>query len=297
MTVTDKRSALRRLLATGKSVTLAGAHDGLGARLVGEAGFNAVWASGLEISASHGLPDESLLGMSEFLAAAGRMDRATHLPVIADCDSGFGDVGNVIHLVREYERAGIAGVCIEDKIFPKSNSFGRRPQTLVSIDEFAAKIRAAVHARCDPGFLVIARTEAFIAGEPVDEALARGAAYERAGADLLVVHTKRADTAELAAFGAHWTGHIPLIAIPTTLPDVDLATLRALGFPVVVFANHGLRAAIPAIRSALREIRLAQRAGTVEPVLATLDEVFALQRTEEWSIARANAASRLDDIR
>src|SRR5205807_613325 len=104
--------------------------------------------------------------IGEFLTAAVQIDAATSLPVIADCDTGFGDIDNVIHLVREYERSGITGVCIEDKSFPKHNSFSAQPQQLVSVEEFSAKIRSARLARSDPGFLIIARTEAFIAGEP-----------------------------------------------------------------------------------------------------------------------------------
>jgi phosphoenolpyruvate phosphomutase len=292
MNASDKRTRFGELLASGRSITLAGAHDGLGARLVEEAGFDAVWASGLEIAASHGLPDESLLGMGEFLMAAGQMDRAASLPVIADCDSGFGGLGNVIHLVREYDRAGIAGVCIEDKQFPKENSFGSGPQYLVCPDHFAAKIRAATLARCDRAFLIVARTEAFIAGESVDAAIARGEAYERAGADLLVVHTKRPNLTELAAFGARWTGRIPLVAIPTTIPRAGVAELHDLGYQVVIFANQALRAAIRAVRAALHQIAYEQQVGTVEAVLAPITDVFALQRVDEWAALRAQAASR-----
>jgi 2-aminoethylphosphonate aminotransferase len=289
MNAAGKRTHLRELLAQGTSVRLAGAHDGLGARLVEEAGFDAVWASGLEISASQALPDESLLGMTEYLMAASQIDRATSLPVIADCDTGFGDIGNVIHMVREYERAGIAGVCIEDKHFPKENSFSGRPQALVSIDHFTAKIRAAKLAQADSAFLVVARTEGFIAGEPVDATITRGEAYERAGADLLVVHTQRSDLADLAAFAARWKGRIPLVAIPTMVPGATVPALRRLGYQVVIFANHGLRAAITAMRAALHQIADEQQAGTVEAVLAPMKEVFALQRVGEWEALRTTA--------
>lgn len=297
MNASRKRTHIRELLAHGQSIMLAGAHDGLGARLVEEAGFDAVWASGLEIAASQGLPDESLLGMSEYLIAARHIDRTTSLPVIADCDTGFGDTANVIHMVREYESAGIAGVCIEDKRFPKKNSFSGSHQALISIDDFAAKIRAAKLAQCDPAFLVMARTEAFIVGEQVDAAVARGEAYERAGADLLVVHTKRSDVTELAAFKAQWKGSIPLVAIPTTVLRATVPALHSLGYQLVIFANHGLRAAIRAMRAALQQIALEQQAGMVEAVLAPISEVFALQRVDEWGGLRATAEGALEETR
>src|SRR5262245_38106102 len=137
-----KTEKFRQLLNSKRLCRLVGAHNGLSARLVQGAGFDGVWASSLEISASYALPDASILTMTQFLQAADMMNCATTITVIADCDSGYGNINNVIHLVNEYERHGIAGICIEDKLFPKANSFDPGRQTLAPIEEFAKKIRA-----------------------------------------------------------------------------------------------------------------------------------------------------------
>src|SRR5690349_15043496 len=113
-----KARRLRVLLEAGDLIRMAGAHDGLGAKIVERVGFEVVWASGFELSASYGVPDASILTMHQFLRSASLMNRVTRVPIIADCDSGFGQVNNVISLVQEHERNGIAGICLEDKTFP-----------------------------------------------------------------------------------------------------------------------------------------------------------------------------------
>ena len=129
-----KANRLRQLIDEPGPVLVIGAHDALGGKLGEQAGFHALWASGLEISTSAGVPDANILSMTEFLDAAMEMNHATQIPVICDCDTGFGNSNNVIHLVRRYEAAGLAAICIEDKLFPKVNSFvtGRQELALVS---------------------------------------------------------------------------------------------------------------------------------------------------------------------
>jgi len=143
---------------------------------------------------------------------------------VADCDNGYGNAINVMRTVGEFERAGAAGVCIEDNDFPKRCSFyAGVKRDLVPVDEHARKIEAATAARRDPAFAVIARTEALIAGLGVDEALGRARAYAAAGADAVLVHSKARDFGELAAFAAAWDGRVPLVAVPTTYPGVAAA--------------------------------------------------------------------------
>jgi phosphoenolpyruvate phosphomutase len=173
----SKGAALRRLFASPTPIVIAGAHDGLTARLVEEAGFDGVWASGFEISASHGVPDASILTMTDTLAASRIMADAVKVPVIADCDTGFGNSINAIRTVQAFEAAGMAGLCIEDNVFPKRCSFYPGVKRLLAdIDEHALKIRAAINAG-SRDFVVIARTEALIAGWGLEEALRRGRAY------------------------------------------------------------------------------------------------------------------------
>jgi phosphoenolpyruvate phosphomutase len=266
-----------RALRGPRILLAAGAHDALSAKLAEEAGFDAIWASGFGISAVQAVPDANILTLTETLEAVRRICDAVRIPVVADCDNGYGNAINVIRTVNEFERAGAAGLCIEDNDFPKRCSFyaGVRRE-LVPIAEHARKIEAATGARRSADFFVIARTEALIAGLGMEEALARASAYAEAGADAVLIHSKAADFAELRAFAAAWSGRVPLVAVPTTYPTVAAAELEAAGFRLAIFANQALRSAIVAMRSTLGEIRSSGRAAGVEGRIARLDEVYAL---------------------
>lgn len=268
---------LRTLLRRPGPALVLGAHDALSAKLAEEAGFDAVWASGFGISAVSALPDANILTMSETLDAVRRMCEAVHVPVIGDCDNGFGNAINVMRTVAEYERAGVAGICIEDNIFPKRCSFyaGVRRE-LVPADEHARKVQAAKAAQRDPDFVVIARTEAFIAGWGTQEALDRARAYADAGADAVLVHSKLATFDELREFTNAWDGRCPLVAVPTTYAGITADDLAAAGFKLVIFANQALRAAVKAMRSALVTLRQEARPAAVDDRIATLPEIYEL---------------------
>lgn len=277
----SKSSALRAALNDAEIACIMGAHNALSAKLGQEARFEAIWASGLEISAARALPDANILSMSECLQSAAEIAEAVDIPVLADCDSGFGGVGNVIHMVRCYESRGIAGVCIEDKQFPKMNSFVEAHQDLAPIGEFAAKITAAVEARRDPDFVVVARIEALIAGAGQSEALRRAHVYEQAGADALLIHSKRNTPDEVYEFRQTYTGGLPVIVVPTTYPQATAADLTERGFGAVIYANQGLRAAITAMREVLTQIRTSGSTFGVEGTLTPVKEIFALQLVDE----------------
>jgi phosphoenolpyruvate phosphomutase len=245
--------------------------------LVDLSGFDAVWASGLEVSATYMMPDAGILSMTEFLRAADAINEAASIPVVADCDCGFGDAPQVARLVHEYERRGIAGICIEDKAFPKTNSFAPGPQRLVSIEHFAEKIRAAGETRTDSDLVLFARTEAFIAGTGVDEALQRALAYEAAGADAIVVHSKAETACEIAEFMKSWPNRVPVVVVPTAYPDVTLEELQSMGIRMVIFANVVLRSMIAAVKRVLARLAKRGTLGSVEDELVALNEVLALQ--------------------
>lgn len=278
MTATVPTRRLRDLLTQPGPGLVLGAHDALSAKLAEEAGFDAIWASGFGISAVNALPDANILTMSETLDAVRRMSDAVDIPVIADCDNGFGNAINVMRTVAEYARAGAAGLCIEDNIFPKRCSFYAGVQReLVPIDEHARKIQAARAARPDPDFVIIARTEAFIAGWGKREALRRAAAYAEAGADAILIHSKAASfDHELRDFAASWDVPCPLVSVPTTYAEISAADLAAAGFQLVIFANQTLRAAVTAMRSALTTLRQAERPAAVDDRIATLPEIYDL---------------------
>ena len=275
MTATTR---LRELLKQPGPALVLGAHDALSARLAQEADFDAIWASGFGISAVNAVPDANILTMSETLEAVRRMSAAVSIPVIADCDNGFGNAINVIRTVAEYEHAGAAGICIEDNIFPKRCSFYAGVQReLVPIDEHARKIQAATATRQNADFVIIARTEAFIAGWGKQEALSRAHAYAEAGADAILIHSKAATfDEELRDFAASWDVPCPLVAVPTTYADITAQDLAAAGFQFVIFANQTLRAAVTGMRSALATLKQEGRPAAVDKQIVTLPEIYDL---------------------
>jgi len=255
----------------------AGAHDALSAKLAEEAGFDAVWASGFGISAVQVVPDANILTLTETLDAVRRICAAVRIPVVADCDNGYGNAINVMRAAREFELAGAAGICIEDNEFPKRCSFYSGVQrALVPASEHAQKVEAAVSARSDPGFAVIARTEALIAGLGLDEALLRARAYADAGADAVLIHSKERDFDELERFSRSWDRPTPLVAVPTTYATVGLDALEAAGFRMAIFANQPLRAAVVAMRDVLARLRETGIAASVDDRICSLDDIYAL---------------------
>ena len=276
-----KAARLRESLKSDHIIRVAGAHNGMSAKLVEEAEFEAIWASGLEISAAYGLPDTSIVTMTEFLEAAAQMEFVTSIPIIADCDTGYGDECNVMHLVKHYERRHVAAICIEDKVFPKINSFMRGSQTLESIEQFVSKIRAAKSAQQSPDFAVIARTEAFIAGLGLDVALTRAYAYAEAGADIILVHSKAKTATEIAQFMKHWTCPIPIAVVPTTYASTTTQELQDLGIKVVIYANQGMRATVKAMRTLFSDIARCGHASGREDLMVSVQEIFALQGMDQ----------------
>ncbi|WP_211369729.1 isocitrate lyase/phosphoenolpyruvate mutase family protein [Nonomuraea turkmeniaca] len=275
--------SLRTALRSGKLLRAAGGHSALSARLAEEAGFDLIWSSGLEISATAGVPDANILTMSEFLEVAAAMAGAVSIPVLADCDSGFGNASNVAHMVRVYEARGVAGICIEDKLFPKLNSFLDGDHELASPADFAAKIRAAVECRRSSELVVVARIEALISGRGLDEALYRARVYERAGADALLIHSKQQDPEEVFAFRDRYRGELPVIVVPTTYHHVTTAELASRGFSMVIYANHALRSSIMAMRQTFAKIMQDGTSENVETTIASLKEVFDLQGVQQMS--------------
>jgi phosphoenolpyruvate phosphomutase len=274
---------LREQMAAAELVQIMAAHSPLSAVLAEEAGFGGLWASGFELSALYGLPDVSLLSMTQHLEMVRAIADRSTLPIVADIDTGFGNALNVIHAVRHYERAGAAAVVIEDKTFPKVTSLvaGGR-QELLRTEEFQGKIRAALEARRDRDFLVIARTEALIAGLGEVEALRRAAAYEAAGADMILVHSKQKTPAEVESFVRAWTGRAPLVLVPTAYPDLTVERMKALGkVKMVIYGNHAIRAAVTAMQRVFTRILRDGGIQNADQEIVSVDEIFRLQRMDQ----------------
>jgi len=215
--------------------------------------------------------------MTEQLDVERNMVEAVSIPIIADCDTGYGNALNVMRTVNDHERAGVAGLCIEDNVFPKRCSFyaGVRRE-LIPIEEHCGKIQAAKAAQTVPDFLVIARTEALIAGWGQDEALKRAEAYAAAGADAILIHSKAPTFDELKAVAGAWSGRVPLVVVPTIFDGVTAAELEEAGFKLVIYANQAIRAGIKAMREVLDVINRDTRPGSVNDRIVKLKEVYDL---------------------
>lgn len=269
---------LKEMMKSKSIIKVGGAYDALSAKLVETAGFDAIWAGSFAISATHALPDASILTMTEFLRATENMVDACNIPVIADCDTGFGGPSNVSHAVKKYEKAGIAGISIEDKIFPKQNSLlENSKQELLPEKDFVAKIIAAKESRKEENFMIIARTEALIAKKGMDEAIKRANAYEKAGADAILIHSKEKTPNEIFEFSNQWNGNIPLVVVPTSYPSVKTSELILNNIKIVIYANQSLRAAHNIMSIILKEIIQKDSLSEVKIDLSSMDDIFKLQ--------------------
>lgn len=267
---------LRARLDTARPAIAMSAHNALSAKLAAEAGFDAIWGSGFELSAAHALPDASILSWETHLAAMRAMIEVQPAPLVADIDTGSGNAVSVAYLVPRYAAAGVAAVVMEDKTFPKDSSLRENArQELVRIEEFQGKIEAA---RIAGGPLVIARTEALIAGLGQDEALRRGEAYAEAGADAVLIHSKQKTPDEIIAFCRAWSGRVPLVLVPTSYPQLSFADVAALGkVGLIICGNHAIRAAVGAMRETFARILAEGGIGGVEGRIASVQDIFALQ--------------------
>ena len=285
-----KSNDLRSMLESRPLVKLVGAHTAVSARLVERHGFDGIWASGLEISTSHCVPDAGVLTMTELLEVARSMNETVDLPIVADCDTGFGEIRNVEHMVHRYEAAGIAAVCIEDKQFPKLNSFIEGNQDLAPIELFQQKIAAAKSAQRSSAMMVIARIEAFIAGKDLKEALKRAHSYVDAGADAVLVHSKQRSPDQVIAFSRNWKGRAPLFVVPTTYYRTTDNELCQAGVNAIIYANHLMRASVKAMNDTLDALSHAPSTACIEDSIASLGELFELQKMSE--IRRQEQAGR-----
>lgn len=259
----QRRRRLRQRIEQRSPLLIPGTGDALGARLIERAGFEAVYVSGYSIEGTHAYPDVGLLGMSEVARRAAEVVSATNLPVLCDADTGYGGIVQVVRTVREFERAGVAAIQLEDQALPKQCGSMAGKQ-LVALPEMVAKIRAAVDARVDPDFLIIGRTDS-IATEGIAAAMARLDAYAEAGADLLMALGPYAvdDVRRLA--GAARRPLVYLNSESFTMPMLPPAELHDAGIDIVVFPLSLLLSATHAMQRTLAQIR---RFGTTRPVCA-----------------------------
>jgi len=277
-----KTTRLKQMIAQKELSFLMEAHNGLSAKIAEEAGFEGIWGSGLSISAALGVRDNNEASWTQVLEVVEFMADATKVPILLDGDTGYGNFNSMRRLVVKLEQRGVAGVCIEDKLFPKTNSFIRgTAQPLADPEEFAGKIRAAKEAQTDPDFVVVARVEALIAGHGMEEALRRGEMYRKAGADAILIHSAQRHPNEILGFKKEWGDRLPVVIVPTKYYTTPTDVFREYGFSVVIWANHQMRSAITAMQATARRIFVDQHLMNVEEEVAPLAEVFRLQGEKE----------------
>ncbi|ASR48225.1 phosphoenolpyruvate mutase [Paenibacillus kribbensis] len=277
-----KTQLLKQMITSSTLDFIMEAHNGISAKIVEEAGFQGIWGSGLTISASLGVRDNNEASWTQVLDVMEFMNDATNLPILLDGDTGYGNFNNMRRLVKKLEQRGVAGVCIEDKLFPKTNSFiSGETQPLADMDEFCGKIQAAKETQSDDDFCVVARLESFIAGWGLDEALRRAEAYRLAGADAILVHSKKADSSDIEAFMREWGNRHPVVIVPTKYYSTPSDRFRELGINMVIWANHTLRSSIHSMQQTVQQIYKDQSLINVEGKITTVSEVFKLQGADE----------------
>lgn len=293
MSPSAKTERLRTLIQDPSLTFVMEAHHALSAKIAEEASFSAIWASGLAISAALGVRDNNELSWTQVLEVLEFMADATSVPILMDGDTGHGNFNTLRRLITRLERRGIAGICIEDKLFPKTNSFLRgESQPLAEVEEFCCKIRARADCRRDDDFVLVARTEALVAGRGVSEALRRAEAYRAAGADAIVVQSRKRCADDVLAFLREWANRLPVVLIPTAYHATPTAVFRQHQVSAVIWANHLLRASIVGMRQVAERIHREEAVTGVEDAIAPLAEVFRLQGDDELREAERRYLSR-----
>lgn len=258
------------------------AHNGISAKIVEESGFKGIWASGLAMSAAMGVRDNNEASWTQVLEVLEFMSDATNIPILLDGDTGYGNFNNVRRLIRKLEQRQIAGVCIEDKLFPKTNSFiGGEKQPLADINEFCGKIMAAKDGQFCDDFVVVARVEAFIAGWGLSEALRRAEAYRKAGVDAILIHSKKNDPADIIEFMTEWQNRLPVVIVPTMYYSTPTEQFKELRISTVIWANHNIRSAIGAMKNTAKRICEDQSLINIENKVVPVAEIFRLQGADE----------------
>ncbi len=273
---------LNYLLEKKKKLVIVSAGDAITAKLIEEAEFDGIWVSGFEASARLGLADNGCITMTEMLNAAKTIVDATSLPVLVDVDNGYGGLHNFIRTVKEFEKIGCSGICVEDNIFPKINSLWGGKIPLLSMEEHGAKIRVGKDAQKTKDFVIVARTEALIRGYGMAEAIKRAEHYVKSGADMVLTHSRESTGKEALEIPKYWKSKIPLVIVPTKFPQLTNKQLFNAGFSVIVLANQTERVKIKAIRESLKIIKKHDSVYPVEKELsATLDDMRDLTPIRE----------------
>ena len=275
------RRKLKRLLARRQLLIAPGVFDGLSARLVEEAGFEAIYLSGGAVARSMGVPDIGLVTMSEVIERAVQVVAAVKIPVIADADTGYGNALNLVRAVREFERAGVAAIHIEDQVTPKRCGH-LEGKEVISLAEMEKKLAAALQSRSDPDFIIIGRTDSR-AIHGLDDAIQRGKSFAKLGVDAVFVEAPQSEK-ELETIARSIT-EVPLMVNMFKggkTPLLPASRLEEMGFRIAIFPSESQRAAIYAMREALAMLKRDGSTEAMDDRLTTFKERDRIVGLEEW---------------
>eukprot|EP00854_Cymbomonas_tetramitiformis_P028481 gene28481-35315_t len=250
------------------------AHNALSAKVVEEVGFKGVWASSLTISAAQGVRDCNELSWTQVSETVEHICDATRIPVLVDGDTGYGNFNNARRSVAKLMQRGAAGICLEDKAFPKLNSLGEGSHTLAAAEEFAGKLAACKDTCEGSDFCIVARVEALIAGESMQSAVSRAQLYTEAGADAILIHSKKEDGVEILEFLDRWANRHPIIVVPTAYWRMPTEELIKRKVSLVIWANQNLRVCMQAMRDTCNQIYIDQSLLNIEPCLPTVENLL-----------------------
>jgi phosphoenolpyruvate phosphomutase len=275
---------MKELMSRPDAALLIGVHNALGAKIAEECGADGLWISSFEVHTAARLPDADILGTQDYVNVIQQIVDRVDVPVLVDGNAGGGNAINTIRLVREFEKAGARGMCIEDNPFPKRCSFYDGMQDeLEPTTTFQGKIMASIEKRTIDDFAIIARLEALNKGLGLDTALERGKAYVAAGAEGVLIHHKGSDPAPVFEFAERWYAEedVPLVCVPTTYNSVRFEDLESAGFKLVIFANYGIRSIVRSLRDTFGTIMADRRLADANDQVVSMEEVFDLIYLDE----------------
>ncbi len=280
----DISTTIKGLLNGAHAAVLMGVHNALGAKIAEESGADGLWISSFEVHAAARLPDADILGTQDYVDVITKIVDRVEIPVLVDGNAGGGNAINTIRLVREFEKAGATGMCIEDNPFPKRCSFyAGMQETLEDQNTFCGKLDAALEKRLDSEFAVIARTEALNKDLGLETALDRARAYAATGVEGILIHDKAPTPDGVLEFAESWyrTETTPLVCVPTTYSTVTYKELDNAGFRLIIFANYGIRAITKALQTTFGTVMTNKRLADAGDQVVSMDEIFRLIYVDE----------------
>ena len=281
-----KKNDFFNLINSNETEYIMEAHNAISAKIVENAGFHGIWGSGLTISASLGFRDNNEASYTDIFNVANTITKNINIPVVLDIDSGYGNFNNARLCVKEANKIGISVLCIEDKMYPKMNSYVNNTQLLIDSDVFVNKILAMKEVQKDfeNPIGIIARTEALITNNGLDEALRRAYKYADAGADAIFIHSKRNNIGEISEFMKRWDKRLPVIISPTTYDNTNPKIYSEIGIGIVIWGNYMLRASIEAMERVSKKIQFNRTPEVVRKDICDVQQIFDLVNLDEYLV-------------